>query len=214
MINTPKLPGDSPLKLIMVTFIIVFFVALFAWQIEKYLAVSVDSVLQGEITKMNTIIEADSLDDFEVSKYAYLHEDNDLSKALKVNSNLVKFKPKTTLNNLLAKSYIIPSGPPKDFCYLYIYFPPGAAQKAFDFYDKRTPGYVLAAWSELKQSPIVVASANLNQWAKTTLKVRDFQCHPDALEPNILPTDNTGKLIELPGIYFQFKGYYYTKVKR
>lgn len=213
MMTASKFPGDSPLKLIMITFVIVFFVALFAWQIEKYLAVSVDSLLQGEITKMNTIIEADSLDDFEVSKYAYLHANNDLSRPLEVDSRSVNFKPRTTLNNLLAKSYIIPSGPRQDFCYLYLYFPPGAAQKAFDFYDERSPGYVLAAWSELKQSPIVVASAHLNQWAKTTLKARDFQCHPDALEPNILPTDNTGKLIELPGIYFQFKGYYYTKVK-
>jgi len=213
MTHTPKLPGDSPLKLIMVTFVIVFFIALFAWQIEKYLAVSFDSRLQGQITKMNMIIEADSLDDFEVSKYAYLHTNNDLSVPLKVDSKSANYKPRTTLNNLLAKSYVIPSGPPKDFCYLYLYFPPGVAQKTFDFYDKRSAGYVLAAWSELKQAPIAVASPRLNQWAQTNLKARHFQCNPDTLEPNILPTDKAGKLIELPGIYFQFKDYYYTKVK-
>lgn len=213
MTNIPKLPGDSPLKLIMITFMIVFFIALFAWQIEKYLAVSFDSKLQGQITKINMIIEADSLDDFEVNKYAYLHANNDPSSALEVHSRFVNFKPRTTLNNLLAKSYIIPSGTPKDYCYLYIYFPPGVAQKTFDFYEKRSPGYVLAAWSELKQAPIAVASTYLNQWAQNNLKEEDFQCRPEALESNVLPTDNTGKLIDLPGIYFQFKDYYYTKVK-
>jgi len=48
---TQKLHGDSPLKLIMITFVIVFFVALFAWQIEKYLAASLDTKLQREVGK-------------------------------------------------------------------------------------------------------------------------------------------------------------------
>ena len=55
-----KLAGDSPLKLIMVTFVIVFFVALFAWQIEKYLLVSYDSKVQGQIAAMKLLIEAEN----------------------------------------------------------------------------------------------------------------------------------------------------------
>ena len=59
-----KQRGDSPLKLIILSFIITFFVALFAWQIEKYLVASHDSKLQGQISRMNLLIEADSLDAF------------------------------------------------------------------------------------------------------------------------------------------------------
>ncbi len=131
MTHTPKLPGDSPLKLIMVTFVIVFFIALFAWQIEKYLAVSFDSKLQGQITKMNMIIEADSLDDFEVSKYAYLHANGDLSEALQVDSKSLNFKPTTTLNNLLAKSYVIPSGASERFLLSLLVFPSRCGTEEF-----------------------------------------------------------------------------------
>lgn len=208
-----KLPGDSPLKLIMITFVIIFFVALFAWQIEKYLAVSLDSKLQGQIAKMNMIIEADSLDAFDVSKYAYLHATDDSTKPLDVSRENRNFKPNTTLNALFVKNYMAASGAANDFCYLYVYFPPGVAMEAFDFYTKRDPGYVLAAWSERENAPIAVASGPLNKWAQENLQARHFECNPSELRPNKLATDKNGEVIDLPGIHFQFSDYYFSKVK-
>ena len=57
-----KLPGDSPLRVVMVAFTVIFFVALFVWQIDRYLAAGKDSKLQAQLSKMNLMIESDSLE--------------------------------------------------------------------------------------------------------------------------------------------------------
>lgn len=211
--KTNKLRGDSPLKLIVITLLIIFFVALFAWQIEKYLAASYDSKLQGQISRMNLIIEADSLDGFSTHKYAYLHASNNIAAPLEIRNRKTNFQPKVTLATLFVKNQFTPSGAPKDACFLFLYFPPGEAYEIFDFYQERNPGYVVAAWSTLKQKPIVAASPGLKNWAEANLKAGDFYCNVKKLDPSKLAVDNNGVLIDLPGANFQFSDQYYSKVK-
>lgn len=212
--KTNKLRGDSPLKLIFITLLIIFLVALFAWQIEKYLGASYDSKLQSQISRMNLIIETDSLDDFDIHKYAYLHDSENIAEPLQINNRQTNFKPITTLATLFVKNQFSPSGSPKDLCYLYLYFPPGEAQEIFDFYQERDPGYIVAAWSTLKQKPIVATSPGLKNWAETNLKENYFYCDVEKLDPGKLAIAKNGELIDLPGASFQFSDQYYSKVKQ
>ena len=204
-----KQRGDSPLKLIILSFIIIFFVALFAWQIEKYLVASHDSKLQGQISRMNLLIEADSLDAFSNQKYAYLHDDQDVAKIYTDEANTLPFKPVTTLSNLFIKNRFTPTSATNDRCYLYIYFPPGEAADLFDFYKARDPGYVLAGWSEFQNAPVISASPGLSTWATENLKENDFYCE-EATVANATTLNSPD--LERPGFKFYFSGLNYSPV--
>jgi hypothetical protein len=208
-----KLRGDSPLKLIFITLLIIFFIALFAWQIEKYLAASQDSKLQGQISRIHQLIEADSLDDFSTHKYAYLHSDENISEPLEIEDKKLNFEPQLTLSTLFVQSRLNAASPPKGQCYIYLYFPPGEAKYIFDFYEERDPAYVLAGWSKFRQQPIVGASPGLTDWAESNLKESDFACDASQLSPDSLAVDKEGVLLDLPGMNFQFSDQYYSKVK-
>lgn len=212
-IKKSKLRGDSPLKLIITIFIIVFFVALFAWQIEKYLVASQDSKLQNQISRMNSMIEIASLDAFSNQKYAYLHDELDLAKPITIEDKKIKFEPASTLTTLFVKNQFLPRITRNDQCYLYIYFPPGEASDLFDFYTDRDPGYVLAAWSEFQNKPVVATSPGLTSWAEKNLTEDDFYCEAKKLKPNVAATKPDGSLLDLPGIEFQFSGGSYSQVK-
>ena len=162
---------------------------------------------------MNELIEIDNLDGFRIQKYAYLHSEEDEDVIFNTERKNVTFEPETTLSMFLARNYFTPEGAPDEICFLYIYFPPGAAANSFDFYDNQEPGYVIAAWSEYRSQAIVGTSLGLNQWAKERLTARDFSCTPNDLSPKKLATDGNGDLIDLPGINFQFSRYGYSKVK-
>ncbi len=208
-----KVRGDSPLKLIIITMLIIFFLALFSWQIEKYLGASKYSTLQSEISSMNLMIEADNLDAFNIYKYAYLHDTNDIIKPLDIKNQKVDFSPIKTLANLFIQNHFTPNGTAKDACYVYIYFPPGEAKTLFDFHEDPAPGFVLAAWSDFKEKPIVAASPGLKVWAEQHLTAGDFYCKSTELAPNKLAVKDDGLLLDLPGIEFQFSGLFYSKAK-
>lgn len=213
MKSTPKVPGDSPLKLIMVTFVIVFFVALFAWQIEKYLGATFDSKLQGELTKMGMMVEADSLAGFDAYKYAYLHDPIDRAKPLDVRNEKVNFNPPKTLSTLFVENYFTPSATRDEACYWYLYFPPGVAKEVIEPYTRRDPGFVIAAWSEFKEQTVVATSPGLSDWAQSYFEKSDFECDPKSLDPNVLARSKSGQVYKLPGINFQFNQSFFSKVK-
>ncbi|NCP67423.1 hypothetical protein GW756_01965 [bacterium] len=197
----------------MITLLIIFFIGIFAWQIEKYLLVSQDTKLQAEISKLNLIIEAENMAAFNIHKYAYLHQEDNIAEPLSTKNLKTNFEPVSTLVNLFIKNGIYPKGATKESCYLYIYFPPGEASEIFDFYEDRDPGYIAAGWSRFEAKPIVSASTGLTAWAESNLKESDFYCDSKSLSPDKLAVDGNGSILDLPGINFQFSGLNFSKVK-
>lgn len=195
-------------------FIVIFFVALFVWQIERYLRAGQDSKLQGQITKMNLMIEADSLEALPEQKFGYLHSPQDVAKPWSTESTRVNFKPDRTLAGLFVRNHFQPSAPDHRSCYLYLYFPPGEAQAQFDFYPDQKPAYVLAGWSRHQEVPVVASTPALNAWARSVLEAKHFECEAKTLRPNQIATLNDGTQLDLPGYDFQFADLYYSKVKQ
>ena len=208
-----KLSGDSPIRIIVVAFAVIFFVALFVWQIERYLNVSKDSKLQAQITKMNLLIEADSLEASTKSRFAYLHSNQDISEPWPVLDKKLNFKPQDTLARLFVRNHFSASPPHHESCYVYLYFPPKRAQK-LDFYQSDKPAYLLAGWSHHQNKAIVAGTPQLTAWGVETLKEKHFACTPKALRPNLVAVMADGMEIDLPGYDFQFADLYYSKVKQ
>lgn len=210
-----KFTGGSPATIILTTLTVIFFVALFVWQIEHYLNVSQDSKLQEQIASMNLMIEADSIELSSLQKFAYLHEDNDISQPIRVpqaRGNFA-FEGSQTLASLFTRNQFLPSIPGKNNCFIYMYLPPQMGYATFDFYEDSEPAYVLAAWSEYQQRPVVVADRHLQTWAEDYLTKDFFYCEPKNLSLDQVAIDANGYALALPGYSFQFADSYYSRVQ-
>lgn len=209
-----KLPGDSPLRVIIMAFVVIFFVTLFVWQIGHYLEAGKDSKIQGQISKMNLMIEADSLEADNKTRFAYLHSTEDIAKPLTPKNKRAKFKPTSTLTSLFVRNHFSASITGKNACYVYLYFPPGTAKDYVDTYPAGVPAYVLAGWSDYRDKVVASTSPGLDAWAKETLKASHFYCEPKNLRPNVMAKQEDGTELDLPGLGFQFSGLYYSKIKQ
>lgn len=211
-----KLPANSPVKVVMTAFTIIFFVALFVWQIDRYLKVGQDSQLQSQITRMNALIETDSLTLSNEEKFAYLHQSGNIAQPLTPvgqKGRQASTKPVKTLAALLTQNQFSPSSSGSDICFLYIYLPPQMGRQAFELYNSNNPTYILAAWSDYQEKAIVASDRTLLPWLEENLTKDFFYCQPKKLRSDVLAVDKNGYKLPLPGYSFQFSELYYSQVQ-
>ncbi len=199
-----KKSGDSPLKVIMVALLVIFFIGVFVFQINKYLLVSHDTKVQGQLNKMALMIETDSMDQDSRSKYAYIHSPNDYAVPLKDERKKYPFKATKTLAQLFIERKFSVAKPSKDTCYIFSYWPQKLMRIHADFRDKKNPGYLIAAWNKRKKEAVIVGTPDLQNWGEKHLKAEHFQCNPVEINPAEKAVSKNSESINIPGYDFQF----------